>query len=154
MKKILTAFFCVSLLLTFSIEAQNARWASADDPVALQLIAMETMWSDLSCGPQPGIDKMFAEEFQGTATNGTRYGKEDAMDYEGGAPDRDCRLGEVRIQFFGNKIAVAYGNESSIRTGLDGQEFLRCLAWTDTWLKRHGKWQLIAAQDNVVNCDE
>jgi hypothetical protein len=49
-------------------------------------------------------------------------------------------------------LAVAYGNESSIRKGKDGKEFLRCLVWTDTWLKRDGKWQIIAAQDVVVKC--
>lgn len=36
--------------------------------------------------------------------------------------------------------------------GKDGKEFLRCLVWTDTWLKRDGKWQIIAAQDVVVKC--
>jgi hypothetical protein len=49
-------------------------------------------------------------------------------------------------------VAVAYGNESSIRKGKDGKEFLRCLVWTDTWLKRDGKWQIITAQDVVVEC--
>jgi hypothetical protein len=40
----------------------------------------------------------------------------------------------------------------SLRKGKDGKEFLRCLVWTDTWLKRDGKWQIIAAQDVVVEC--
>lgn len=31
-------------------------------------------------------------------------------------------------------------------------EALPGLAWTDTWLKRKGKWQIVAAQDNVVAC--
>ena len=46
-----------------------------------------------------------------------------------------------------------YGNERSIRK-LQGQpETLRCLVWTDTWLKRDGKWELIAAQDTAVPCN-
>ena len=49
-------------------------------------------------------------------------------------------------------LAIAYGNESSIRKGKDGEENLRCLVWTDTWLKREGKWQIIAAQDTAVPC--
>lgn len=75
-----------------------------------------------------------------------------AMETDLNSLDRQCQLGEVKIQFFGEMVAVAYGNESGIRKGKDGKEFLRCLVWTDTWLKRDGKWQIIAAQDVVVEC--
>jgi len=45
---------------------------------------------------------------------------------------------------------MAYGNERS-NSKLQGQpEALRCLVWTDTWLKRDGKWEVIAAQDAAV----
>jgi hypothetical protein len=27
-----------------------------------------------------------------------------------------------------------------------------CQVWTDTWMKRDGKWQIVAAQDNRVDC--
>lgn len=26
--------------------------------------------------------------------------------------------------------------------------------WTDTWLKRNGRWQIVAAQDTVIPCDK
>ena len=95
---------------------------------------------------------VFADRFQGTRTDGRRYGKAEAIATDMNALDRDCRFGEVQIQFFGDSVAVAYGNESSLRKEKDGKEWKRCLAWTDTWLKRNGKWQIVAAQDNVVTC--
>ncbi|MCB0496697.1 MAG: nuclear transport factor 2 family protein [Cyclobacteriaceae bacterium] len=144
--------FCAAVLTTISVSAQKAYWAAPDDSVALKLIAMDKMWSESNCSPQPGLKEVFAEEFQGTATNGTRYGKEYAMTSDVTNLDRQCKLGDVKIQFFGDNVAIAYGNESSIHKGADGKEYKRCLVWTDTWMKRDGKWQIIAAQDNVVEC--
>jgi hypothetical protein len=131
---------------------QKGRWGSPDEPTVKAIIAMEKMWANGNCSPQPGLKDIFAEEFQGTATNGIHYDKAQAIETDMNALDRNCQLGEVKIQFFGDSVAVAYGNESSLRMGKDGKEWKRCLTWTDTWLKRNGKWQIIAAQDTVVAC--
>jgi len=149
---IFTSVLSIALLLSISGSAQKARWASADDVVAKELIAKEKMWGQSNCEPQPGLKDVFADEFMGTAPDGSRYGKAQAMETDMKNPDRQCQLGEVKIQFFGESVAIAYGTESSIRKGKDGKEFERCLVWTDTWLKRGGKWQIITAQDVVVNC--
>lgn len=139
-----------ALLVAIPAHAQEARWGSPDDPTVKEMLAAEKMWLDTNCGPQPGLEKYFASEFQGTAIDGKRYPREDVLSP---GSDQDCRLGEVKYLFFGELVAVAYGSESSIRTKEDGSEWKRCLAWTDTWLKRDGKWQIIAAQDNVVTCE-
>ena len=151
-KTIFGIVLSTTLMISVSASAQNARWASADDIVAKELIAKEKMWGESNCIPQPGLKEVFADEFQGTAPDGTRYGKVQAMETDLKNLDRQCQLGEVKIQFFGETVAIAYGNESSIRKAKDGKEFLRCLVWTDTWLKRNGKWQIIAAQDMIVEC--
>jgi len=150
-KTIFTSVLCAALMTSISVSAQKAYWASPEDSVAMKLIAMDRMWAESNCRPQPGLDEVFADEFLGTAPDGTRYGKEEAMSPLKN-PDRQCKFGDVKVHFWGYDLAIAYGNESSIRIGADGKEYKRCLAWTDTWLKRDGKWQLIAAQDNVVEC--
>ena len=151
-KTIFTSVLSVVLFISVSVNAQKARWASADDVVAKELIAKEKMWGQANCTPQPGLKDVFADEFLGTAPDGSRYRKAEAMSTDMKNPDRECNLGDVKIHFFGDSVAIAYGNESSIRKGKDGKEFLRCLVWTDTWLKRDGKWQIISAQDVIVNC--
>src|SRR5437763_14149272 len=50
-------------------------------------------------------------------------------------------------------IAIAYGAESFTIKDSNGKETKRCLVWTDTWLKRAGKWQIVAAQDTTVPCN-
>jgi hypothetical protein len=138
--------------LSQAVTAQKARWASADDPIAIKLIEMEKMWGDANCMPHPELKDVFAEDFVGTAPDGTRYNKAHAMETDIKNPDRQCKMGDVKIQFYGENVAIAYGNESSLRKGNDSKEFLRCLVWTDTWLKKDERWQIITAQDVVVEC--
>jgi hypothetical protein len=151
LKTTFLSMLCVAIMTSISVSAQKPYWASPGDSVAMKLIAMDRMWAEANCSPQPGLEEMFADEFMGTATDGTRYGKEEAIEPLK-HPDRQCEFGDVKVHFWGDNLAIAYGNESSIRLGANGKEYKRCLAWTDTWLKRDGKWQLIAAQDNVVEC--
>jgi len=138
-------------MISVSVSAQKGHWAAPDDSIATKLIAMEKMWLESGCSPQQELKEVFADEFQGTWINGSRYGKDQAL-----SPPkyrhRDCQLGDVKIQFFGESVAIAYGSESGIRIEADGKESKLCLVWTDTWLKRDGKWQIIAAQDVAVEC--
>jgi hypothetical protein len=43
-----------------------------------------------NCSPQPGLKEIFADEFQGTAPDGTRYGKARAMATDLTNFDRQC----------------------------------------------------------------
>jgi hypothetical protein len=66
----------------------------------------------------------------------------------------DCQLGEVRVRFFGDSMAIAYGAENRIRKDNDGKEAKRCQVWTDTWPRRNGRWQIVAAHDTVIPCPQ
>lgn len=128
----------------------TGRWASSSDSAAKTITALEDMWAHTSCSSvPPALKSAFAEDFQGTAPNGQRYGR---PNHWGGQGDNsDCKLEKIHIRVFGDSVAIAYGNESSI-SKKHGKELKHCLAWTDTWLKRNGQWQILAAQDNRVTC--
>jgi hypothetical protein len=140
--------------LTAPSIAQNSRWGSADDPTVKFIIAIEAKWANSSCSPQPELKAVIADDFQGTATDGHRYGKAEAIATDPKVVARDCQLGEVKVRFFGDSIAIAYGAENRIRKAEDGKEARRCQVWTDTWLKRNGQWQIVAAQDTVIPCPQ
>lgn len=54
-------------------------------------------------------------------------------------------LNEVKIRFYGD-MAIAQGNKSWERkTGERGR-----FVWTDTWLRRSGSWQIVAAEDLIA----
>jgi hypothetical protein len=133
--------------------AQESRWGSPNEDIVKFITAAEAKWASLACSPQPDLKDVIAEDFQGTSTKGKRYGKEDAIAADTKSLSRDCQLGEVKVRFFGDSIAVAYGAESRMVKDKDGKEEKRCQIWTDTWLKRGGNWQIVAAQDTVVSCN-
>jgi hypothetical protein len=133
--------------------AQESRWGSADEDTVKFMMAAEAKWASSSCSPQPDLKDIIADDFQGTSTKGKRYGKEDAITTDSKSLSRDCQLGEVKVRFFGDSIAVAYGAESRVTKDKDGKETKLCQIWTDTWLKRSGKWQIVAAQDSIVSCN-
>jgi Calcium/calmodulin dependent protein kinase II association domain len=145
----------LSLLAGFTSPtvAQESRWGSPDEDTVKLITAAEAKWASSACGPQPDLKDVIAGDFQGTSTKGQRYGKEDAITTDTKSLSRDCQLGEVKVRFFGDSIAIAYGAENSMIKDKDGKETKRCQVWTDTWLKRAGKWQIVAAQDTVIPCN-
>jgi hypothetical protein len=118
------------------------------------MIKQAKAWADQACGGRWVITELFAADFKGTSPKGSRYEKP-----KGEPPDdpktqwsKDCTLDEADVRFFGDKVAVMYGAESKTVTLPDGKQERRCLVWTDTWLRRNGKWQIIAVQDNRIEC--
>jgi hypothetical protein len=132
------------------VGAQKAKWADAKDQTAQTLIEMERRWEEADCDGNLLAETTLADDFQGTAPDGSRYQKADDVQETKSAKQRahDCRLGEVKVHYFGENLAVLYGSESRVEKGKDGQEKTLGLIWTDTWLKRNGKGQVIAAQDS------
>jgi len=134
--------------------AQDSRWGSPDEPTVKFMIASEAKWASAACSTQVDLGAFVADDYQGTSTTGSRYPKADAIADDPKKASRDCKLGEVKVRFFGDSTAVAYGSESRMQKAADGTEARRCQVWTDTWLKRGGKWQIVAAQDTVIPCDQ
>jgi hypothetical protein len=132
--------------------AQESRWGAPEEETVKFIIAAEVKWANSACSPQPDLKDVIADDFQGTSPSGRRYGKKDAITTDTKSLERDCQLGEVKVRFFGDSIALAYGAESAVAKDKDGKEAKHCLIWTDTWLKRAGKWQIVAAQDTKLPC--
>ncbi|MGA2023288.1 MAG: nuclear transport factor 2 family protein [Steroidobacteraceae bacterium] len=138
----------ISVASWLPVQAQESRWAKADELTAKSLINYERLWSESDC-THNGIEKtILAEDFQGTAPDGSRYSKQQAStEFSKGNTKEACEMYEVTVHFFGDAMAVLYGSESAVHVESDGRKHKVKLTWTDTWLKRHGIWQVVAAQD-------
>lgn len=134
---------------------QQGQWAAADNTTAKFMVDAERQWAEAACTHIKITDKILADDFQGTSPDGKRYTKsEEAADVSDlSKAARDCRLIDAKVRLFGDNLAMVYGSESSVRKAKDGTEKSRCLIWTDTWLKRNGRWQIIAAQDTQLDCN-
>lgn len=138
----------ISLIVGTPAHALDSRWAAAGDPTAKALIDYERQWTEMACTHNGVIKTILAEDFYGTAPDGSRYSKKDALaTAQSAALEEACTMYEVTVHFYGDAMAVLYGSESAIHTEADGKKHTVKLTWTDTWLKRRGTWQIVAAQD-------
>ena len=116
------------------------------------MVEQEKAWAEMACGGKSVISD-FADDFQGTSPKGARYGKPaDEPPDPKTQWSTDCRLDSAEVRFFTADVAVVYGAESKTVALPDSKHERRCLVWSDTWLRRNERWQIIAVQDNRVEC--
>ena len=152
MKSVITAII-LTQTIAMAAQAQQGTWAPPGDATAAKMIDLERQWAEAGCTGEQVEKELLADDFVGTAPNGTLYTKEDAL--KPGNPvvrESKCHLYGAKVRFYGDAIAVVYGTEGSVRHIKKGMVEKRCLAWTDTWLKRGDSWQIVAVQDMRVAC--
>ena len=91
-------------------------------------------------------ERIMADDFVGIDVDGSHYTKADSLKICKTKPSNFAsnHLGDVQIRFYGD-VAIAQGYESwKLKNGKTGK-----FIWTDTWLRRNGKWQVIAAEDLI-----
>jgi hypothetical protein len=143
-----------AMLLLVSAHAQQSHWASADDKTAKYIVDMERKWAEGVCVDNGVVAGLLAEDFQGTSTEGSRFQKPDELkDEKSARTAHDCGLDEAKVRFFGDSLAVVYGREHAVGKDKSQPSAKVCQVWTDTWMQRDGRWQIIASQDNRVPCD-
>ena len=90
------------------------------------------------------LERVLSDDFVGVAVDGAHYSKADAIREYRTQPSNYAsnHLEGVEIRFYGH-TAVAQGDESwKKKDGSSGK-----YVWTDTWVQRDGKWQVVAAED-------
>ena len=92
------------------------------------------------------LERIQADDFVGVWIDGSHYSKADGIKQWLAHPSEfvSNHLNEIEIRFYGD-AAVAQGSESWKKK--DGT--LGKFVWTDTWIRRNGKWQCVAAEDLV-----
>jgi Domain of unknown function (DUF4440) len=146
---------CVIFVMT--AQAQQSHWAAPDDKTAKFMIDMERKWAEGVCTNNGVVSELLADDFQGTSTSGERFNKENELrDEKGPRSAHGCALDDAKVRFFslssGEDVAIIYGSEHAIGKDKTHPGAKWCQVWTDTWLKRDGKWQIAASQDNKVDC--
>lgn len=148
-----TIALAVTLLILPAV-AQQSHWASPNDPTAQHIIDSERKWAEGVCVNNGIVAGLLADDFQGTSPKGARFTKADELrDEKGPHIARDCGLDETKVRFFSDSLALVYGSEHAIGKDPSQPGAKVCQIWTDTWLKRSGRWQIIASQDNRVPCE-
>jgi ketosteroid isomerase-like protein len=104
----------------------------------------------IASGDVSGVRRILADDFVGIGSDALPYNKADAISWiESGHGDFVyCRLdAPSKIRFFGD-TAVAQGSESWERR--TGEPRKGRFVWTEVWVRRNGRWQVVASQDEIA----
>jgi len=108
----------------------------------------EHQWAEASTKRDTAtVERILADDFVGLDPNGSFFRKaEESASVSKNEGDYVFAKGnDVDVRIYGD-AAVARGSESwEKRNGERGR-----YVWTDTWIRRNGKWQIVAAVDVKV----
>jgi hypothetical protein len=110
--------------------------------------ACETEWAAQDAtGDTSSSRTCLADDYEGVSSRAHVVNKAQVMAADPGPRDTvSDTLDYVHIRFPAPNVAIAQGGETAVKK--DGSR--RSLIWTDTWLLRAGKWQIVTSQDSVL----
>jgi len=114
----------------------------------LYITDSERQWAEsVATGDNSVVQRMLADDFVGVDPKGQLYDKHKMVSETADAPKyfSSNHLNDVKIRFYGD-TAVVQGSESWERKNGERGRFV----WTDTWLRRNGRWQIVAAEDLIA----
>ena len=112
------------------------------------ILESERQWAEsVATGDTSAIERILADDFVGVDPKGVLYNKQQMVADTRNAPKYyvSNRLNDVKVRFYGD-TAIAQGSETwEKRNGERGR-----FVWTDTWIRRNGRWQIVAAEDLIA----
>ena len=130
-------------------KAAAARPSDADSEATMR--EAEAEWAALAVKAVPGLlERILADDYIGVSSKGDVRTKAQQIAHEAGGPDgtyRSTKLDYVHYRHFGDTV-IAQGGETL--TAIAAGTPSKSLIWTDVWMWRGGKWQVVASQDSVL----
>src|SRR6266496_421002 len=105
----------------------------------------ERQWAEsVATGDTAVLERILADDFVGVDPKGPVYDKSKMISDTRESPKFfvSNHLNQVKVRFYGD-TAIAQGDETWERRSGDRGRFV----WIDTWLRRNGRWQIVAAVD-------
>lgn len=98
------------------------------------------------------VSDLVADDFVGTGSNGKvggkatliREAKKDKNTYE------SARARHMSVRGYGSDVAIVTGVATEVGKTPEGRGFEHTYRFTDTWMRRRGKWQCIASHAMLV----
>jgi ketosteroid isomerase-like protein len=114
------------------------------------IIGSERQWAEsVATGDASVVERILADDFVGVDPKGRPYDKATMVSATRDGPNYfvSNRANEIKVRFYSD-TAVAQGSETWERRS--GDPLRGRFLWTHTWMRRNGKWQIVAAQDLVA----
>ena len=142
LKRTLTA--CLACLVLCSCTSKERDRAGAER----YIIESERQWAEsVATGDTTTLERILADDFIGVDPKGPFYDKAKMISDTRNSPKYfvSNHANDIKVRFYGD-TAVAQGDETWERRSGERGRFV----WTDTWVKRNGRWQIVAAEDVIA----
>ena len=114
----------------------------------------EVDWAEVAVRPMPGLmERILADDYVGVNSDTAVRDKAKMIALANEKPTGayvSSKLDYVHYRHFGDTV-IAQGQES-LQRQYGGPDY--SLIWTDVWMWRDGKWQVVASQDSVLPAKE
>ena len=131
----------------FATRAQESSTAEAEKYIK----ECERQWAESTAsGDTSRVKQFVAEDFVGVDPDGSFYNKEQAISETADGPKEyvSNHLDDnVKVRFYGD-AAVVQGSETWERREANPKRGK--FVWTDTWIRRNGRRQVVASEDLIV----
>ena len=149
--KLLLIGLLMALALPGCAAAKTKTKAKARKPttasVEKTLLQMEKDWSQAGLDKDvKTVDRIVAEDWISTGFDGNKETKAQALAAlrTGAAATQAIELGEMKVRVFG-EAAVVTGTNTEKST-YQGKDSSGRYTWMDVFVKRNGRWQVVASQ--------
>jgi ketosteroid isomerase-like protein len=120
--------------------------AESPEKAEAEITQLERDWVAAIVNKDPAtLDRLLAEDFNGTSITGGTFPKRDAIEdiKEGTYVVESMDLDEVSVNVYGN-AAVSFTSQKE-KSKYAGKDSSGHYHFTNTWIKRDGKWQVVAS---------
>ena len=139
-----TLIACLACLVLCSCTSNERNRPEAER----YIIESERQWAEsVATGDTTAVERILADDFVGVDPKGPFYDKAEMISDTRNSPKYfvSNHANDIKVRFYGD-TAVAQGDETWERRSGERGRFV----WTDTWVKRNGRWQIVAAEDVIA----
>ena len=141
--KLISLLFLLCSLFGFAAASEKPPPSRAE----MEIVELENSWAECFHTGNSGPAKQFiADDFVGISSKGVRYTKAEAL-------KEITESKGVFVSFVTKDITVRVYGDTAVAQGTDVWQLADkskkggSSLWTDTWIRIHGQWRIVAAQD-------
>ena len=150
MKRIAIAVSVVVLVLAVAVQAQTLAQTKSGG-VEQELIKLENEWADAWVKRDVAFfNQIIADNYTWTSPWGEVWTKAQDLALLKSGQDviTSWVLADMKVRVYGDAAVVT--GRATIKETYKGKDVSRQERWTDTWVKRAGRWQCVAGHSSEI----
>ena len=151
MKRTFGVVLVVTALILAGVGSDGNVYAFQQSKVEQELIQIERDWCAATVKKDAtALARILADDYTSVGSRGTTSTKADELaNLKGADSTTNCVDSNIKVRIYGDAAVVTgLGTRSGTSKGVTFKD--RQILWTDTFIRKDGRWQCVATQGTVV----